>query len=379
MKIIIHALGANMGGAIRHLNNFIPALLESDNSNQYILILRKDISFQYTNEALQIIRINKTVGTNFILRTLFDIIYLPFLSVKLKADLVISLLNFGPVFLTKPHINFQRNALFFCPDYIKRLKGAVKIQSDLRSALLYLTMKYSSIIVTPSNAMTALVKNKYPSLNSKRFVTLYHGFSIQEKGCNENDWSQIISREQRIKMLYPTHASSHKGFEILFEALSKLKRNMSNFVLFTTIDKSDWPEGFIKLKSQIVQLGIEENIVLTGRIPQDEMKVFYENCDLMVYPSLCESFGFSMVEAMGYGLPIVAADTEVNKEICGDAAIYFSAFNPEDAADKILTAFNDSIRSKLKEGAKIRMLSLDWSWQRYTKEFLEIVSKCRTH
>jgi len=154
---------------------------------------------------------------------------------------------------------------------------------------------------------------------------------------------------------------------------------MSNFVLFTTIDKSDWPEGFIKLKSQIVQLGIEENIVLTGRIPQDEMKVFYENCDLMVYPSLCESFGFSMVEAMGYGLPIVAADTEVNKEICGDAAIYYSAFNPEDAADKILTAFNDSIRSKLKEGAKIRMLSLDWSWQRYTKEFLEIVSKCKTH
>ncbi len=101
MKIIIHALGANMGGAIRHLNNFIPALLESDKSNQYILVLRKDVHFQYTNNALQIIKINRFIGSNFILRTLFDIIYLPLLAVKIKAGLVISiLLNFGPVFLT---------------------------------------------------------------------------------------------------------------------------------------------------------------------------------------------------------------------------------------------------------------------------------------
>jgi len=38
---------------------------------------------------------------------------------------------------------------------------------------------------------------------------------------------------------------------------------------------------------------------------------------------LCESFGFPLVEAMGARLPIVAADTPVNQEVCGKAAIYF--------------------------------------------------------
>ena len=47
MKILLHALGANMGGAMRHLDNFIPALLERNKSNQYLLILRKDIKFDY--------------------------------------------------------------------------------------------------------------------------------------------------------------------------------------------------------------------------------------------------------------------------------------------------------------------------------------------
>lgn len=377
MTIIIHALGANMGGAIRHLNNFIPALLESDKSNQYILVLRKDVHFQYTNNALQIIRINKTVGANFILRTLFDIIYLPLLAVKIKAGLVISLLNFGPVFLTKSHINFQRNALFFCPDYISKLKGVEKIQSNLRSALLFLTMKYADVIVTPSNSMAAIIKKRFPSLLNKYYITLHHGFEVKEKINIKTEWTEILTNESRIKLLYPTHASSHKGFEILFVAISKLKQNISNFVLFTTIDESDWPEGFIKIKSQIKLLGIEENVIFTGRIPQDHMQVFYKNCDLMVYPSLCESFGFSMIEAMGYGLPIVASDTQVNKEICGVAAIYYSAYDTNDAKEKILFALDHSVRNKLKEESKKRMGSIDWSWERYTSEFLTIVTKCK--
>ena len=95
------------------------------------------------------------------------------------------------------------------------------------------------------------------------------------------------------------------------------------------------------LTSLIKKLGLDDNVVLTGRIPQDEINVFYKNCDLMVYPSLCESFGFSMVEAMGYGLPIVAADTPINKEICEDAAIYYSALDHEDAARKIISVLKN--------------------------------------
>lgn len=373
MKIIIHALGADMGGALRHLSNFIPVLMDTNNSNQYVLILRDDLDFNYENKSLQIVRFSKNIGANFFLRVLFDIIYLPLFAIKVKADILVSLLNFGPVLCTKQHINFQRNALFFCPDYIDNITGSEKFYAKLRSALLFLTMKYADIIITPSNSMAELIKSKYPSLTTKHFITLYHGFNVQEKEEVNDHWKKVLAKETRIKILYPTHASAHKGFEILFEALSKLRRNMPNFVLFTTIDKSDWPEGFIKLKSQIKQIGIEENVVFTGRIPQDQMAVFYNNCDMMVYPSLCESFGFSMVEAMGYGLPIVAADTEVNKEICKDAAIYYSATNPDDAAEKILLALDDLLSNKLKEEAKNRIMSFDWSWQRYTKEFLELV------
>ena len=171
---------------------------------------------------------------------------MPLLAVKLKADLVISLLNFGPVFCTKPHINFQRNALFFCPDYINSIAGFERLSFKLRSGLIYLTMKNANMIVTPSNSMAELIKKRHPSLKSKNYITLYHGFRIDEKEIVSSEWANILSKEKRIKILYPTHPSSHKGFEILFKALSKLKQNILILFYSQQLYKSDWPEGLVK-------------------------------------------------------------------------------------------------------------------------------------
>lgn len=366
-----------MGGAIRHLNNFIPALMEKNITDNYILILREDVEFDFQNNHLEMFRVPKIIGINFFLRTLFDLVYLPLYTVITKTELVISLLNFGPIFLSKPHINFQRNALFFCPEYINKLRGVEKIQSNLRSALLYLTMKYADLIVTPSNSMAEMITEKYPSLKNKYFNTIHHGFSIKTKVIANSHWENILREDERIKLLYPTHPAPHKGFEVLFEALYKLKRKNYKFVLYTTIEYKDWPFVVGKYEAQVKQLGIEENVIFTGRIQQDQMDQFYKYCDLMVYPSLCESFGFSMVEAIGYGLPIVASDTEVNKEICGEAAIYYSARNPEAAAQSILIGISAKVREDLKEKAKNRISSIDWSWARYVNEFLKIIENVK--
>ena len=55
-----------------------------------------------------------------------------------------------------------------------------------------------------------------------------------------------------------------------------------------------------------------------------------------------------MVEAMAHGLPIVAADTPVNREICAEAALYFCPDSPEDLAEKIAVLGRDqALRQKL--------------------------------
>ena len=57
-----------------------------------------------------------------------------------------------------------------------------------------------------------------------------------------------------------------------------------------------------------------ENLIQTGFISPAEVALLHSVCDLVVFPSILESFGFPMLEALAYGKPVVAADVPVNRE-----------------------------------------------------------------
>jgi glycosyltransferase involved in cell wall biosynthesis len=99
----------------------------------------------------------------------------------------------------------------------------------------------------------------------------------------------------------------------------------------------------------------------------------YRSCDLMVNPSLCESFGFSTIEALGHELPVVAADLPINREICGDAALYYPPLDAQKAADRIVDMLEKHDRAAFKQAARNRLQQFDWSWRRYAREFVSLI------
>jgi glycosyltransferase involved in cell wall biosynthesis len=103
--------------------------------------------------------------------------------------------------------------------------------------------------------------------------------------------------------------------------------------LILTLDESHAP--FKQVKSLINQYKINEFIENHGELSRNEINVLYQSLDVFVFPSLCESFGFTLVEAMYFGLPIIAADTASNREILGDQGLYFSADDSVDLTSQI--------------------------------------------
>ena len=61
----------------------------------------------------------------------------------------------------------------------------------------------------------------------------------------------------------------------------------------------------------------------------------YQTYDIFVFPSVSETFGFPLVEAMASGLPVIASDTLTNREICGPTALYYPPFDAEALAQRI--------------------------------------------
>jgi glycosyltransferase involved in cell wall biosynthesis len=73
----------------------------------------------------------------------------------------------------------------------------------------------------------------------------------------------------------------------------------------------------------LVRIGIDLGFgVYIKDVPPERINEIYNLSDVLLFPSLDEGFGIPMLEAMSAGLPVVATDSEISREVCNDAAIF---------------------------------------------------------
>jgi glycosyltransferase involved in cell wall biosynthesis len=109
-------------------------------------------------------------------------------------------------------------------------------------------------------------------------------------------------------------------------------------------------EGEAELRKLGNELGIANTIIFTGYVPDSELPSLYSAARVYACPSLYEGFGFTVLEAMACGTPVVCSAATSLPEIAGDAAIYADARNPEQFAAALQRAFaNGDIQRQLIE------------------------------
>jgi glycosyltransferase involved in cell wall biosynthesis len=74
---------------------------------------------------------------------------------------------------------------------------------------------------------------------------------------------------------------------------------------------------------------------------------------------------------MAAGLPIAAADTPVNREVCGSAAEYFQPFSPEDLASKVTRLATDCALRQRLGAAAYRRAAAAPGWDEHVRRVLE--------
>ena len=140
-----------------------------------------------------------------------------------------------------------------------------------------------------------------------------------------------------IRILTFASAYKHKNIEIIPFVAKELKqlRPELEFVFRLTID----PKAPLALKimNSAKQLGVEQQIENLGPIPLSQGPTMYQECSICFMPSLLETFSATYPEAMAMRMPIVTTDLDFARDICGDAAIYYSPRDPSDAAKKLLS------------------------------------------
>ncbi len=117
--------------------------------------------------------------------------------------------------------------------------------------------------------------------------------------------------------------------------------------------------------------GIEDQIILTGYVPEEDLPLLMNASDLVVYPSFYEGFGMPPLEAMACGRPVVTSDTSSMPEAVGDAAVMVDPKDVEGLSQAMENVLSDEqlalkMREKGLERAKL------FSWRDAATKTLEV-------
>jgi len=141
--------------------------------------------------------------------------------------------------------------------------------------------------------------------------------------------------------------TQEKGHEILVRAFSKFLNSQPyrKEKLFLLIAGGGALEE--KIKNLVSDLGLDKNVVITGRFSDEDKIKYFSAFDVFVFPTLAEGFGIVLIEAMSMGLPVICSDLEVLKEVGGDYVEFFNVGDYQNLSDKMIDEYN-----KIVEGNK---------------------------
>ncbi|WP_081624480.1 glycosyltransferase [Thioalkalivibrio sp. AKL7] len=143
------------------------------------------------------------------------------------------------------------------------------------------------------------------------------------------------------QILCPAAAYPHKWLHRIPEVISDLNTIRRDLKPVFTITGDNSSKIIQRTLAKAKGLGVERQLVSHGAYAYKDAQTMYRAADMVFMPSLLEVFSTSYLEAMAMGRPLVVADREFSREICGDAAEYFSANSVGDAAKALYRLLMD--------------------------------------
>lgn len=198
--------------------------------------------------------------------------------------------------------------------YLEEAPSYMKLLSNLYYASISrMILRSVESIVVPTQSYRARLIERF-DLDPERIQVIPYGIDVEFLNPQRFDDNRIrfaYNLEGKKIILFAgrmdAEGAQQKGIKYLFHAIQMLLKERDDLMIL--IAGSGERLEYFRQYSKV--LGIDRSIWFLGGVSPTDMPKFYSICDIFVLPSLFESFGISLAEAMAMEKPVVAT------RICG--------------------------------------------------------------
>jgi glycosyltransferase involved in cell wall biosynthesis len=378
MHLFINFLAASAGGGLTYVRNVIPHLAAQPDLRLTVAIgpgMREEFR---SVRGIDFVELEIPAARRF----WYEQSKLPYLIRRCGADVLLSAGNFALRNSPVPQILLSRNSIYTSPDFYRDLRRRHEyrfwLETRLRARMARKSIQWADVTVAPSEAFADDLRR----WTGRRVEAIHHGFDpdafTRDSGPLAPDVEEKLrAAEGSLKLLFVSHYNYYRNFETLFRALPLLRKRLAQRsvrllltcrLLAGKNPGSYHPENAAQL---VKDLGISDMVVELGEIPYHRLHHLYRKADVYVTPAYTETFAHPLVEAMASGLPVIASDLAVHREICGEAATYFPRFSSEDLSEGVaqIGASPDIAQSMKRIGIE---RARHFSWKTHVEKILEL-------
>jgi glycosyltransferase involved in cell wall biosynthesis len=361
---------ARGGGGFTYLVNILPRLGANLPDDRFRVLVRSDRLARSIAPPPNV-EIERVPDANWIQRFRFTYQYVPRMVREWGADVYFSAGESAPLRAACPMIASFRNPIPYAPrdrafDWRQRLRLlALRVVSRVSARTCDRIMFVSE---DSAHWIGDLLRVPEP-----RRAVVYHGIDAAAWIAGR----RILDRRPYILSVSSVHR--HKNYVRLIEAWTALARRRADLPDLVIIGDDQDPLYSAEMRRARLAAGeLAERIEIVGEVPYADVKAYYTGASLFVFPSYLETFGHPLLEAMASGVPIVAADVPVFREIAGDAAAYADPHKTDALTSAIEEAlFAPRVREALVARANERVRRFDWdaTVHRLSALFDEVLSE----
>lgn len=134
---------------------------------------------------------------------------------------------------------------------------------------------------------------------------------------------------------------------------------------------------FSGIQRRVEQWGLEERVIFTGFLPDEDLVVLLNRAAVFVLPSLMEGFGLPAVEAAACGCPVIVTDASPLPALLGSGALYFDPLSPDSLTEALIAVLtNTGLQERLRIQGRAAAACL--TWEAAARQLGQIISQLGT-